>query len=185
MKYLIRKSIWLMLSMLVFAGQTMAQSKGFSPFVLSIEGKTAYEQLLKVELFAFGGTGFGGGISKGETALDILVKDKQAISAFKNLISAGSPEGGLYALVGLKMLRCDCFNDALSEYKGLAERAEKEDLPSVNGQIDLGALVEKASVKRMSGCFLFHEKRLKVAEDIEKGTDGSIKMAVDNFHAKK
>lgn len=184
MKLFKRTLVGLILSLVILSIQAMAQSKGFSQFVLSAKGQEAYQQLLKVELFAFGGVGFAGGISKGETALDTLVKEKEAIGAFRSLISSGSPEGGLYGLVGLKMLKCDCFYDAFLDYKSLAERAEKEETPSADGKIDFEVLTEKASVRRMSGCMLFHEKRLKVAEDIEKGTDVDIKLAIDNFQAK-
>ncbi|HLM62465.1 MAG TPA: hypothetical protein VK308_16815 [Pyrinomonadaceae bacterium] len=105
------------MSLIVFSLQINAQEKTFDESVLSENGKRAYRTLLKIELFAVGGIGYGGETSEGEKAFDILLEDKEAILAFKNLVKKGSLEGGMYGLFGLKMIDCDCFQSEFQSYK--------------------------------------------------------------------
>ena len=117
MKFINRKFVWLILSLIVFSLQTNAQDKTFDESVLSESGKQAYQTLLKIQLFAIGGIGYGGETSEGEKAFDILLEDKEAIVAFKSLVKKGTLEGGMYGLFGLKMFECDCFQNELESYK--------------------------------------------------------------------
>ena len=111
MKFINRKFVWLILSLFVLSIQANAQEKTFDESVLSDKGKQAYQTLLKVDLFALFGISYSGETSKGELALDDLLTEKESTNAFKSLIKNATPEGGLYALLGLKMLNCDCFKE--------------------------------------------------------------------------
>jgi len=135
MKNTNRKFIWLILSLLVFSFQVNAQEKTFDESVLTESGKPAYQTLLKIKLFAIGGIGYGGETSEGEKAFDILLEDKEAISAFKSLVKKGTMEGGMYGLFGLKIIGCNCFQDEFEKYK-------KEKISNDN----------KGTFSMMSGC---------------------------------
>ncbi len=144
----------------------------FDEFVLSESGRQAYQTLLKIDLFAIGGTGEGGETSNGEKALDILTKDKKAIAALKSLVKTSTSEGGLYALLGLKILNCDCFKEELTNYKNLPESFVEE--RNQYGKID------KGNVNRMEGCKLFQESRLKVVNDIENGENEMVEWKLSH-----
>jgi hypothetical protein len=117
MKFINRKFVWLILSLFVFSLQTNAQVKTFNKSILSESGKTAYQTLLKIKLFAIGGIGYGGETSEGEKVFNVLLEDKEAILAFKDLVINGTLEGGMYGLFGLNMIDCDCFQNELEKYK--------------------------------------------------------------------
>jgi len=112
----------LMLSMffaLLFSLTITAQSDVFDQSFLSEKGKQAYSTLVRVQMFSVGGIGYSGQTSKGELALDVLIEENQATLSFKQLIADGTLEGGLYGVVGLKMLGCDCFDQEFLRYKEL------------------------------------------------------------------
>jgi hypothetical protein len=160
MKFINRKFVWLILSSIVFSFQVNAQERSFDESALSAKGKQAFQKLLKVELFALGPISSSARTSDGELALDILIKEKKAISSLKSLIKNATPEGGLYALFGLRKLKADSFDERLKNFKSrseLAERGEGFDK------------IPKAEVRRMDGCESFTENRLKVADEIVSG----------------
>lgn len=163
-------------SLIVFSLQSNAQEKTFEESILSDKGKQAYQSLLKVDLFALFGIGYGGETSKGESALDDLLVEKESINALRSLVKNATPEGGLYALLGLKLLTCECLKEELENFKNLAET------PARKG---FGENIEKGNVKRMAGCSGFQESRLKVAQDIEAEKDYLIRLKIRNYKAEK
>ena len=142
MKFINRKFIWLILILAAFSFSLNAQEKDFDDSVLSEKGKQAYQTLLKVDLFAVGGIGYGGETSKGERAFDILIEEIEADSAFKTLVKNGTLEGGMYGLFGLKVIDCDCFQSEFEAYK-------KEKISNDKNE-------EKFSM--MAGCSYFEAK---------------------------
>ena len=160
MKLLKQKLIWLTFGLVVFAGQATAQNKSFDQSVLSVDGKKAYEALLKVNLFAIGPIGYGASTPAGKESLDILIGEDLAVSALKSLIGEATPEGGLYAVLGLKTLKCECLDD---EVKKFNDRTFSERKRWGRG------VVASENVSRMSGCIAFEEKRSDVLERIIKG----------------
>jgi hypothetical protein len=161
MNFIKRKFVWLILSLAVFTLQTMAQEQTFDDSVLSENGKQAYQTILKVEMFAIGGIGEGGTISKGEEALNILIREKESILALKYLVKKATPEGGLYALFGLKELNCECFEKELKTFESLPEPSKRE--------LDEIFVIGEGEVKTMHGCLITREKRLEVAQHIKNG----------------
>jgi hypothetical protein len=160
MKFINRKFVWLILSLIVFSFQVQAQSKGFNESILSDTGKQAYQNLLKADIFALGPIGASARTSDGELALDILVREKEVVSSLKSLVENATPEGALYALFGLRKLKSDSFEQYLKIFNSkpeLAERGESFDK------------IPKAKVRRMDGCTLFFDTKLKVANDIVNG----------------
>lgn len=178
MKFINRKPGWLILSLLVFSIQASAQTKAFDESVLSENGREAYRTLLKTELFAFGGTDVSGENSWGEDAFDVLIKEKKAVSAFNSLIEKAAPEGGLYALFGLRTLKCECFDDEFQKFINLPEpskRVKGEFYLSEVGKFEIA--IPEGSVERGGNGVHFYEKRVDVANNIRAGKfDGFIKQ---------
>jgi hypothetical protein len=160
MKVLKRKSIWLVLSLFVLSMQVNAQDKAFDSSALSAEGKTAYEELLKVDTFAIGGVGYSGGTSIGEKSLDILIGEDLAVSALKNLVGAATPEGSLYAVLGLKALKCECLDAEVKEFNGRTFSERKK-----LGRMAVGS----EEIRTMSGCLGGAEKTADVLKAILSG----------------
>jgi hypothetical protein len=175
MGFINQKVVWLIFSFLVFLLQADAQEKIFDESVLSQKGKEAYQMLLEVDTFALFGVGYGGETSEGELALDTLAKEKEAISAFRSLVTKASPEGGIYALIGLKMLECDCFNQELANYKRLPEPVARE--------INQNEKIGKGYLRTQSGCIIRQEKRSKTIQEVKAGR--TIQMKISNYKARK
>ena len=133
MKFINRKFVWLILSLVVFSLQAKAQEKTFDESVLSEKGKQAYQTLLKIKLFAIGGIGYGGETSEGEKAFDTLLAEKEATSAYKSLVKAATLEGSFYGLFGLKMKDCDCYQDEFAGFKKNRLSNNKEKLSTQAG----------------------------------------------------
>lgn len=149
MKHINRKFVWLILSLIIFSLQVKAQQEKFDATVLSENGRKAYQTLLKIELFAIGGIEYSGETSDGEKAFDILIEEKEAESAFKNLAKNGTLEGGLYGLLGLKMLDCNCFQNELDEYK--KEKISKD---------------TKEKFSMMAGCELIEAEKISDKQSV-------------------
>jgi hypothetical protein len=175
MKFINQKFGWLILSLFVLVFQVNAQVNAGDKPVSKVRKEQAYQTLLKVDLFALGGIGYSGEISKGEEALDILLEENELIPAFRKLVKEATPEGKLYALLGLKMLNCECFIEELEDLKKLSELpARKSSLRNV----------EQGNVRRMMGCIGFQETWSKVLDTIENEKDG-IKWKLDSWKKKK
>jgi len=117
MRPLSKAVLWASVGLSLFAAHVVAQDKPFDESVLSDGGKQSYQTLLKAKLFAIGGIGFGGKLSDGEKAFDILFDEKESLAAFKSLVRTATLEGGLYGLLGLKINDCDCFNKEYDDFK--------------------------------------------------------------------
>jgi hypothetical protein len=169
MKFINRKFVWLILNLIAFSLQAHAQEKIFDKSVLSDKGKQAYQTLLKTELFAFGGTDYSGMTSSGESAFRVLLKEKKAVAAFSNLIAKATPEGGLYALLGLRIIKCKCFEEEFQKYVNLPELSKrvKDSFESSERKFEIA--IPEGSVERGGGGIHFYEKRIDVANNIKAG----------------
>jgi hypothetical protein len=159
----------------VFASSKSSR-KTFDESVLSGKGKQAYQTLLKTELFAFGGSDYSGMSSSGERALYVLLKEKNSVAAFSNLIDKATPEGGLYALLGLRKKKCTCFDEEFQKFVNRPELSERVKFSSESPQGKIEIAIPKGSVERGGGGIHFYEKRMDVANNIKAGKfDDSIK----------
>jgi hypothetical protein len=170
-----RNNFFLLVISLIFVFQTNAQSKEFDESVLSETGKIAYQTLLKADKYALFGVGFGGETSEGESALDVLVEEKNAIPALAQLIVKATPEGAIYALVGLKMLDCECLKEQLKIFKAMPEPEQRK--------LNQYESIDKGYIRTQSGCIISSEKKQNLIEEIESGKIVQIK--VSNYKAKK
>ena len=117
--------------------------------------RQAYERLITVKEFAFGGVGFAGTTSEGEKALRMILASTNALSLFRSALSKGSSEAKLYALCGLRQLDRPSL--------------EKESTALVKADLE---------VTTMSGSIVRHERAATVVKRIAAGMyDGQISRA--------
>jgi hypothetical protein len=102
--------------------------------------------LRKTPLFAIGGVGYAGTLSEGEKVLRQLVKQKDTKPVLMRLLSEATPEGQMYALVGLKAVDQAEFRSRLSTYTN-----------------------KTTQVNTASGCLLFVRQASDLAKAIEAG----------------
>jgi hypothetical protein len=170
-----RNKVFLLVISLIFVFRTNAQSMEFDESVLSEKGKIAYQTLLKADKYALFGVGFGGETSEGELALDVLVEEKDAIPALEQLIVKATPEGAIYALVGLKMLDCECLKEQLKIFKTMPEPKQRK--------LNQYESIHKDDIRTQSGCIISSKKKQDLIKEIEVGKIVQIK--VSNYKAKK
>ena len=125
---------------------------GVSPVLADDTVDAAVNRLSTVERFAFGGVGFAGVISKGETDFRLVLAQPKplALSTFEKLYAVGNPQGKSYALAGLKKLAPQRFTEVIAT---------------------LGKSTEQVEVMR--GCIVSHEPLPDVAKQIGQGKFGS------------
>lgn len=136
MRFINRKIVLLILSLFLVSLQTKAQENTFDDSILSEKGRQAYQKLLSVEFFEQGGMGYGGESSDGTNALRVLLNEEKgvAILAFKSLAKNASIAGGLYGLLGLKDIKCDCFQQEAEKFRLIrTSEADKESLRYESG----------------------------------------------------
>lgn len=143
-----------------------AQSPEFSPWQLSPKGRAAYEALLDARLFAVGGIGFGGQIEVGEKALRELLEEPEARAALESLARRATREGGLYALLGLRVKGFDSF---AAEARRFRERVEEPRRRRKRGEPADLLETKPGKVATADGCILDSEEWEKILSRIEAG----------------
>jgi hypothetical protein len=110
------------------------------------EAHRAYQSLLEVQVFAFGGVGFGGITSECEKAFRTILASTNALRLLQKTLANGSNEAKLYSLCGLRHLDKPSFESAS---KALVAADPK--------------------VTTMVGCFVGHEKAATIVKRIADG----------------
>lgn len=118
-----------------------------SPILADETVNAAVKRLSAVGQFAFGGVGYAGVTSKGETDFKIVLAQPKpmALDAFEKLYAIGNAQGKSYALSGLKKLAPQRFAELLPTL-GKSTEVEvmrgcvitREPLPDVAQQIGQG-----------------------------------------------
>jgi hypothetical protein len=171
------KKILPILVILFLSAAVSAQDVLFNQSALSEKGKQAYSTLSRISVFALGGVGYSGETSKGERALDILIEENAAVPAFKQLIQDGTAEGGLYGVVGLKMLGCECFDQEFLRYKELHFAGGKtEAFTTQFGCIVMSAATpsQKSSTLDDLSTFIFEQAEQKECRRMSNGNPKAI-----------
>ncbi len=106
----------------------------------------AYEQLLSVRVFAFGGVGYAGTTSEGERAFHAMLASPNAARLFRAALTNGTSEAQLYALCGLRRLERGAFDRHSARI-----------------------LAANPSVRTMSGCIQTDERASNVVARIGSG----------------
>jgi len=119
-----------------------------SPVLADDAVDAALNRLSTVGQFAFGGVGYAGITSKGETDFKLVLAQPKptALNTFERLWVIGNPQGRSYALSGLKKLAPERFAELTAT---------------------LGRSTEKVEVMR--GCMVSHEPLPEVAKQIGQG----------------
>ena len=92
---------------LVFGGHVFAAEPIRSPEGPTV--KQAYDELLSVQFFAFGGVGFAGTTSEGEKAFRTVAASTNGLELFTAVLKHGNAQGQLYALCGIRALAREKF----------------------------------------------------------------------------
>ena len=71
----------------------------------------ALEHLAKIDRFAFGGVGYAGTTSEGEKDYNLILAGPSAEADFEKLYSIGNLQAKCYALVGLRKLDRERFEE--------------------------------------------------------------------------
>ena len=132
--HLVRRILAVVAALLVTGGVVMAGEK------------SAIETLTKVPLFAFGGIGYAGTTSEGETAFKSVLASESAGVDFLHILKKGTPQAQCYALVGLRL----------------------KDRPQFDEQVKQFAL-SKQTVKTCAGCILGTQPMSSVVTNIQHG----------------
>ncbi len=87
-----------------------------SPVPADDTAEAALNRLSTAERFAFGGVGYAGAISEGETDFKFVLAQPKptALNAFERLYATGNPQGKSYALAGLKKLAPQRFTELVA-----------------------------------------------------------------------
>jgi len=107
----------------------------------------AYEQLLSVRCFAFGGVGFAGVTSEGEKAYRAIAAGTNALALFSAALTNGNAQAKLYVLCGIRQLAPLTFD---AHAKSL--------------------LIANPEVETVSGCLMRREFATNVVARIASGT---------------
>src|SRR5258706_13959634 len=86
----------------LFSLQAFSQENKFSGATLSDEGKAAYKELYETNMLTIGGSGLGSKdiLPKNEKAFFVLLRETNAVPAFRSLARTAGSAGRLYGLVG-------------------------------------------------------------------------------------
>lgn len=158
-----------------------AQDAAFDRTLLSEKGRQAFSTLTAVPVFAIGGVGYSGETSKGELALDVLIEEKAAVGAFKQLITDGTIEGGFYGVVGLKMLDCKCFDQEFLRFKELrfgGDNADKFTIQTGCTGMSSETPPQKMMMLNEISAFVFDEALRKECERSYNGNTQAIRACV-------
>ena len=138
------------------------QQSRFDAKSLSESGRQAYQKLAEAKVFRLGGVGYAGETSDEERALRALLKESSVVEALESLVEAGSPEGGLYGLAGLRQIDKAAFRRAYGRYVVKEEPPER---PSFLEEIR----TPKGEVTTQTGCIVMAQGRKQIAAAIDSG----------------
>lgn len=110
----------------------------FDATSLSEVGKQAYENLQNTKIFTLSGFGAVAAPHKSTRDLSKLLAEKEAEKALQSLIRTATPEGQIYGLLGLQVIKSEKFNDDFAVYKTLFSKTERqsEEIGSSDGGCD-------------------------------------------------
>ncbi len=135
---------WIIAALLL----TVAVAQAAEPF------ETTFNRLVKVEHFAFGGTGFAGQISQGQKDYELILSRPSALADFERLYTVGNPQAKAYALVGIRKINPERFQQLAQPLRGSQEK-----------------------VVTMGGCIVSHEVFAGVIRNIESGNYDSYRKS--------
>lgn len=107
---------------------------------------SSVKKLEKTRVFAFGGIGYAGTTSEGETAFHSIFASETAEGDFLRLLKAGNPQAKCYALVGLRLKSRAAFTEHVKPF-----------------------ITSKSEVRTCSGCMMSTLPMSSVVPSIQRG----------------
>ena len=142
----------------IFALPVVAQTR-LAKTWLSPNGEKAYRTLLVSTQFTVGPAGYAG-FSNEETALHTLLREQNAEQACVNLINNANHEGGLYGLLGLRLLNADAFKRQIERYHLRQPPPER---------VVAGIKAAEGKIISMRGCFFLRIDWSETLSQLEAG----------------
>ena len=93
----------------------------------SFASTSAYDEVRSAPMFAIGGVGVAGIISKQETAMRELLESRSGADLLRKLLREATPAGQMYALYGLRELDVKDYDTLAQPFRAkgvLVERAQ-------------------------------------------------------------
>src|SRR6266403_2394984 len=142
----------------IFALPVVAQTRLANTW-LSPNGEKAYRTLLVSTQFTVGPAGYAG-FSNEEDALHTLLREQNAEQACVSLVNSANHEGGLYGLLGLRLLNEDAFKRQIEKYRMRQPPADR---------MVSGMKVSEGKIISMRGCFIFRVDWSEALTQLEAG----------------
>lgn len=137
------KTIFLFLALCGFgAVSAQAQSNAdfsavaFDPANLSESGSKAYQDLLQTKVFTLAGFGVAAADYRATIALANLIKEKNAEKALQSVVRNANPEGQIYGLLGLQVIKSKAFTADLAVFKRISSENSASSISSEDGGCD-------------------------------------------------
>jgi hypothetical protein len=115
----------------------------FEDKVLNFKGQQAYQDLLTTKIFTFSRHGAVAADFRSTNSLINLLQEKQAEKALQSIIKNANPEGQIYALIGLQVIKSKNFNDYFEDFKNNLSDKQIENINSEDGGCDSSAIILK------------------------------------------
>jgi hypothetical protein len=151
--------LFLVSALLAIAALPAAAQTRLANMWLSPAGEKAYRTLSAATQFTVGPAGFGG-FSNEENALHTLLREQNAEQACVSLVNSANHEGGLYGLLGLRLLNEDAFKRQIEKYRMRQPPAER---------MVSGMKVSEGKIISMRGCFIFRVDWSETLTQLEAG----------------
>jgi hypothetical protein len=101
---------------LLISSVALSQSIKLKGDRILTNAEDAYKELLKIEYFAFGGVGFAGQTSDGESAFRVILSSHKAKKYFELVLSKSNKPAKLYAFCGLREIDSTLFLQKVKDY---------------------------------------------------------------------
>jgi hypothetical protein len=112
----------------------------FDPQSLSYRGQNAYQDLLKTHIFTFARQGVAAADYHSTVSLVELLKEKHADKALRSVAAKANPEGQVYALIGLQIIKSESFQHHLENFKMSLKEKEIDNINSEDSGCDSQAI---------------------------------------------
>ncbi|HZS03310.1 MAG TPA: hypothetical protein VFD58_00415 [Blastocatellia bacterium] len=158
------KAVLIITFLLAYNLTAFAQVPRYDPSGLSEDGRKAYKKILKAVIFRIGGVGYSGHTSEEEIALHHLLDDPDSVNALVYLSEHATPEGSLFALLGLRFKIKEVYEKQIPRVNSLPDPPERESVEPFRG-----LTIPAGQVLMQSGCIVDRMKRTVVLALIESG----------------
>ena len=155
-----RSDARLLIAAVVLCCGSVALGQDYGTKVRNAQRQSAYQVLVRAQVFTFGGVGYGSMITPEEKAFHALFGTGNSRPWFKRLLKDANSEGQMYALYGLYLEDRDAFKQEV------ARLSTNDGLPS---HWEGFTFLEKGQVRVAHGCIFFQQSKQSVVAAIKNG----------------